>query len=594
MREVPESPNRFAEFGFENGTVEFKSFFCVPVEVEVRARAAHEFHNGARPEQEQGRADTVAPIGSSPLKRDRGCADVQGMGWKTPTDHRHRIGVHLDLKLALLLLVAGSVWVLPGRLLASDTDVKTSTERAARIRVNRELTWSILENLLTLNELNVAHALLKEHLRVDVLDGRSWLLLSQTQVRLGKTEDAAESVLKGKKILKRSEPALVRYAESEVELARGNTLGAYLGFQSLKKLKGPMGEKARRALAQLNSKKKRSLASIQRIPGLVEPKNASAIPEIKKTRKPASLFSLAPALEAPPPPKIPWTWTANASLTSGYDTNILQISDDLAPQAAGLGSAFNSVGAQGVTSGGALGGMLSLSGSGAYTYNYSSTASGLNNFNAMAGAQWSTVPAPDSRFAFLLGSMVLGTFMESGGYALYSLNSSVTPTLAFRVTPTFNLDLSVSGGMNQFPGAEITTDADDRSGSQLGVTLGANTLLGGNQFGLSLGYARQFSEGANFRTIGYTSSLLWSRQLGWKKSSLTGSLGFSSVQYPENDSDRADSLYSASMGWGLPLELWSQKLNLNSNLGWQSSSSSVESANFSKFTLNLLVVYAIH
>jgi hypothetical protein len=49
----------------------------------------------------------------------------------------------------------------------------SAEQRANHVRVNRELTWTMLENLITLGEFGVAESVLNEHLRVDPKDGRS-------------------------------------------------------------------------------------------------------------------------------------------------------------------------------------------------------------------------------------------------------------------------------------------------------------------------------------------------------------------------------------------------------------------------------------
>jgi len=437
---------------------------------------------------------------------------------------------------------------------------------------------------------------MREHLRVDSLDGRSWLLLSQVQIRQNRTEAAAESIARGKKIVGKSEFALVRFAESKLELAKGNKLGAYLGLQSLKGVQGPMGDKVARALAELDSRHKRQIASVGGVPGLVEPKDASSIPVVQKVRrKPASVQSQVKVESAPPKPSIPWRGSSNLSLTSGMDSNILQIADSLSPAGAGLGSLYSSLGLQGLYAGGGLGGMMSLSGNLGYTYNFSELASGLNNINAMAGLQWSTIPESDSRLGFSIGSMVASTFMQSGGYGLYALNFAVTPTLAMRVTQNWNADLSVSTGVNRFPGVQLTSYLDDRSGYQWGVNLGLRGLVGAHQLGAQVGYARQITVGPNFRTLGLTGALSWARELPWWTSSMGLNLSYASVDYLESDQDpkRADGLINAPANWNLPVRWWGEEFQFTSALGWTSASSTLESASFSNFNLNLMVVYGL-
>jgi hypothetical protein len=61
--------------------------------------------------------------------------------------------------------------------LEKPTGISAET-RANHIRVNRELTWSTIENLITLNEFGLAGSVLEEHLAVDPKDGKSWLFKS--------------------------------------------------------------------------------------------------------------------------------------------------------------------------------------------------------------------------------------------------------------------------------------------------------------------------------------------------------------------------------------------------------------------------------
>lgn len=466
----------------------------------------------------------------------------------------------------------------------SQTSGGPAASRAQHIRVNRELTWSMLENLITLKEYRVARSVLEEHLRVDPLDGRSWLLMGHVDAGLGQTQESEKAIRRGKKILNGSEDRMVRYAEAELALAKGNRGGAKAKFAALASGDDALAEKARRALPAFEAKNGRSVASISGVPGLVEPKVLREIPDATNT---ANASDLEPAFQ------MPWSANLNLSLLSGYDANILQISDSIAPSAAGLGSFYSTAGLQGVFAGSGLGGVLSVSGSLGYTYNFAEIASGLNNLSTSAGLQWSTPPSGISRVGFSMGWVTSGSFMESGGYGLYALSSTLQPTLAVRISDSVNMDWSVNGGINQFPGVELTSTQDDRSGTQAGTNLGVRSLIGSGQLGISFGYARQFATGDNFKTVSYNSALSYSRGLPWLQSTVNGTLSYSMVSYPLSDTSRNDRLASATVGWSAPFKIWDQKFQVSPSMNWSSSSSNVDSASFSKTALNLQVVYAI-
>ena len=247
--------------------------------------------------------------------------------------------------------------------------------RTTHIRVNREVTWSILENLITLNELDLADSVLEEHLKVDVMDGRSWLFKSQILSRKGKKEEARVCIAKAKKWIADSEPDMLLYSESELAMAEGNRKKGLEGFKKLAASNGPLPAKAQKVVDTIEAKQKdRRIAPLTAIPGLIEPKT---IHELKKTEK-ADASTVTDSY--------PWSANANLSLLTDYDANILQIADSIVPFASNLGSAYSSLGLQGVVSGGALWGVTSFSGAAAYSKNFNSLAEGLNNFNL------STVP----------------------------------------------------------------------------------------------------------------------------------------------------------------------------------------------------------
>ncbi len=379
---------------------------------------------------------------------------------------------------------------------------------------------------------------------------------------------------------------MTRYSEAEYLFASGKRDAAIREFESLAKTNDPIGNKAQKVLDGLNDARRsgRKVASIAYIPGLIE---------AKVVKEPRMFTETKKEITEEQKPSMPWSFNANASLLSGYDANILQISDSMAPSASNLGSLFTSVGLQGVVSGGFLGGVLSVSGSGGYTMNSNELATGLNNITAAGGLQWGPTPSAGSSFAWTLGGNVASTFMESGDYGLYFLNYTVQPTLSYRISSYLNADLSGSYGINKYPGVSVESDRDNRGGYQYGGILGLRSVLGETSLGSSVSYTKQISTGDNFKTNGLALSANAANPLRFWNSSLSANLGWSSVQYPTSDTSRADQIYSAGLGWEVPVHLWSQKFKTTSSFGWSHVDSTDDAANFTKLFFNLQLVYAI-
>jgi len=116
------------------------------------------------------------------------------------------------MKIPFSFYVIGIVSILNSvPFLANAEEAKTMNKetRTKHIRVNREVTWSIIENLITLNEYDLADSVLEEHLRVDVKDGKSWLFKSQILARQGKKDEARACISKAKKQIADSEPEML-------------------------------------------------------------------------------------------------------------------------------------------------------------------------------------------------------------------------------------------------------------------------------------------------------------------------------------------------------------------------------------------------
>ncbi len=471
-------------------------------------------------------------------------------------------------------LICGLLFLTPSPFARAES---APTGKAARIRVNRELTWSMLENLITIGETQVAQAVLAEHLRVDPQDGRSWIFLGQVQLRNGETGNAKASLKKARELVAFNEPRMLAYAEAELKLATGKTQDGEKLMKRLANQPGEIGKKARKALAALEAGKgERSPASIVGIPALIEPRKVSKA-EISK----------------PEDPSIPWKGSANLSLLTGYDANILQIADSLAPAAANLGSPLSTLGLQGVLSGGGLGGTLSISGAAAYTRNFSELAAGLNNFSLSSGIQWAPRPNAQSRVAATLSLGASTVLMESAGYGFYTLSYSAQPTLIVRMSDQWVWEVSGSGAVNQFPGAEVATSSDDRTGPQAGVSTAARGTLGAWSLSTSIAHTRQFATGANFRTQANSLSATVSHPLPFLNSSFNSLIGFSQVNYPQSDTSRSDQLTSGSLTWEVPVKLGTDTLRTQTSLGWSQSASSDEVADFSKYVLNFQVIYGL-
>lgn len=487
------------------------------------------------------------------------------------------------MKTPFSFYVIGLVSILsqvPGQSFAEEAKIMSKDARIKHIRVNREVTWSIIENLITLNEYDLADSVLEEHLRVDVKDGKSWLFKSQILARQGKKDEARTCIVKAKKQIADSEPEMLLYAESELAMAEGNSKKGLEGFKKIAAGDSPLAKKAQKTVDAIEAKKQdRRIASLSVFPGLIEPKSVHKLDQRK--------------LDVQPELSLPWTANVNLSLMTGYDANILQISDSIVPFASDLGSAYSALGLQGALSGGALGGVLSFTGATAYTRNLSSIAEGLNNLNLSGGMQWAPTPDQSSNFAWSLGVNTATTFMESSSYRLFFISTTFQPTLAYRINSLMNAEMSLNYAINRFPGVELTSARDNRAGSQYGASLGLRGMVAATSYSTGVAYAQQKTEGENFNTNSLSLNASVSQPISFWKSSLNPGVGFTKVQYPNSDTGRDDNMYSANLGWDVPVLIGGESFRTTSSLGWSHVNSKDESATFTKTTLTLQVVYAI-
>jgi tetratricopeptide (TPR) repeat protein len=461
----------------------------------------------------------------------------------------------------------------------------SSEKRVKHIRVNREVTWSIIENLITLNELELAESVLDEHLKVDVMDGKSYLFKAQVMSRQGKKEEASRCIKRATKLIADSEPEMLLYAQSELAIAEGNREKGLEGFKKLAGGEGPLAEKARRSVDAIEvaeqKRANRKIASLSFLPGLIEPKSVQQL-----VRRPRTEEDRKDELES-------WSSNVNMSLLTGYDANILQIADSIVPFASNLGSMYSALGTQGVLSGGAFGGLLSLTGAGAYTRNFNPLAEGLNNINLSAGLSWMPKPVENSRFGWSIGLNSAATFMESASYNLFFLSTALSPTFAYRINSLMNAEVSVNYGINRYPGVELTSAKDNRAGSQYGGSAGIRGIFGDTGYSTGVSYSQQKTEGDNFDTNSVSANASINQPISFLNSTLSPGISYTKVRYPNSDTGRDDSMYSATLAWNVPLTVAGENFKTTTTLGWSHVDSKDLSATFTKSTMMLQVVYAL-
>jgi tetratricopeptide (TPR) repeat protein len=424
---------------------------------------------------------------------------------------------------------------------AADADGRTT---------NRELVQTQVEHSFLSTDYLTATQLLTEHLVDDPTDSNAWNLLGLSAAAQGSHQEA------------------VRAFESAILNGAGESRAIYLYNLAEALTKAGDLKRARAALDRLSSFQPRARPLIAEARVAIE----------KKAPFPAFRLEDAP------------TYRLIGSIVSGYDTNVLLLSDAGVASLTSTGAAsFNVTPTLSFTRvGQAFGKPFSLTAGGTSTIQLATEARAFTSVTGLTSAAWGTLPGND-RFRWGWLTDFDFTLLNTAGLQFFNWNASTRAALVFGIGQTSQLEIETPVRYQKF--AETSDPANDRSGIGLRPRMTFRTSLGrSHRIGIGGRMDLVLAKGNNFDSTTITPLLQWT----WVDLPLQLSSNLnveaSLVDYANASQLREDKNLAADWSLGRP---FGKGFFVSIDYGFRRNVSTLSTAQYTKHSVGLGVSYAL-
>lgn len=420
------------------------------------------------------------------------------------------------------------------------------------METNREIIRTIANFHLEHQEFIPAQYLLAEHLREDARDAHAWNLLGLAYLGAKNLPQAAQSFYTASTTVTDAHKGIYLYNYADALIQSGDQHRAKTVLE-LASRESSVAEASRRAMEQL-------------APG-----------------RPLPTLELASESQS-------GEWDSSLSVGSGYDSNVLLISNEsiATVSRSNTASPFLSAQAKLEYSRAAGSGGIGIEGQAAFTYETNSAAQKFNTLYAAGELAWEGArPGPGGGFYSRVANSFDSSWLKSDGYKFYGLTEAIgwTGTLKHGRKAETILELPLRYQLfARDPGADAI---DDRTG--LGVRPAATHRLGFWRalFSASAQYERHLAHGSNYRAhsllvpVSLTVPLIWS---------VIGSVGaeWSRTFYSESNPVRRDTGLRSWLSFG---RRFGSDFFAGLDYGYRKNDSNVESATYEKHSATLTVTY---
>tara|TARA_Y100000590_G_C15740371_1_gene1020055 strand:+ start:2495 stop:3919 length:1425 start_codon:yes stop_codon:yes gene_type:complete len=425
----------------------------------------------------------------------------------------------------------------------------SSNASAIDNETNREIARTISQFYLEQKNFEEAENTLISHLKEDPKDHRAWNLLGLSYSRDGQTRRAASAFYRASRRSQGTIRAvyLYNYANMLNQIGKGKQAKKILNF-------------------------------VNRYDETEESANHAL--EVMKPRQPLPDLKMTP----------PAVWSLSSTLTTGYDSNVLLISDSSSPATA-ASSMASPVFIPAIRFGYEkpwLGGSFVAGGNSSFSYYSNVTTQSFNTWYTGLTSSWKKLPEFGKGWGIQVGDTFSLTFLNSNStFNWFSWVNSVDFQTFYYFSETSYLTFSSPIKYQSFNLSEGTIAENDRTGFGVKPGVAFQSVLGKSIYSFGIHYDIVFASGKNFKSntieVPFWINLPIFWNLSWR---LDGT--FSSIDYPTNTSNRRDLRFYA--GTSLT-KRWFEGFSTTVDYHLTRNNSNLTTADFTKHVGTVAVSY---
>lgn len=438
---------------------------------------------------------------------------------------------------------------------------KTDQNVESSSSVNRELTRTITSYYLENGKFNEAIQYLNDHLQSDQEDAEGWRLLGLVNFRVKQWQEA--------------ELAFKHAVKLTVGIEKGTNLYYLANTQSMSSDSGGLAQTVKELRKIPGFKKAAEFASDYGSQGKNLPKLEIDESQMDVEQKTSLDQQSGTRLVA--------------NLTSGFDTNVLLLSDPSIIPGMTASSWFMRPLAQVQQPLNFSDNLVMLNGMAFYNRNFSKDARTFDNVNTSIGLDYRmTSPlAVDLGLATYLSSEL--TWLNSDGMKLLSVGE----TLGLRGVPfrgkdwSFHFNLPINN--LRYPHPTNPDPEFDADGVEFSPSLSHRHSIFATNLSETFTFSKKFTKGSFTRSNTYIGALGLLKEVIPYRLSLEANLNISKALYPLSDPKRTDLTYAGDLDFNLSLK--EIKTALRFSIAHSQNHSTIEAGNYHKNIFSLGVTY---
>jgi tetratricopeptide (TPR) repeat protein len=283
-------------------------------------------------------------------------------------------------------------------------------------------------------------------------------------------------------------------------------------------------------------------------------------------------------------------WRLLASVGSGYDTNVLLVSDSnlATAETTGTNTGFVTPALQLQYSKPGESRDFTFAGAASFTHQLKEEARTYNGLSSSLSADWAGGDDSDHPVTGFGDSLEV-SYLNTNGFLFYNWTNSLRWRAALRHGPAAETELELPLRYQRFLVEDGDDLADDRTGFGVRPAVTHRRYFAPGYLTAQLIFEKHLAKGTNYRANGFTLPLSWTqRRLLGLWTVLEVEAGY--VRYYASANDRTDKLGRASLTFTRRL---ARRIVATLDYTFRRSISTVDSAQYGKHALGLTVYYEI-
>lgn len=279
----------------------------------------------------------------------------------------------------------------------------------------------------------------------------------------------------------------------------------------------------------------------------------------------------------------------SAAITSGFDTNVLLLEEDVANGVAigDRGSFFISPGAQLSYSGKAWGNAYETRYIAAFTDYTNQAAKSFNSFYQRADL---VLPKGKNRYGLFVDTY----FLNKSTFSIYDWESGLSYGTSLISASEYSLTLDVPVQYQKYATDSSSLPENDRTGADVKVRATSRWAKGDAELiSVQLGLDGQATKGSNYNQIGFDAPIQWVKPLPYIKNwGITNTFSAEAVgsDYYSSATKRRDVLFRVGAG---AIKTFAKSWNTSLDYNYQKNTSNVQSAQYIKGVISLQISHEL-